>query len=157
MNQAAINRLWEYAKNPEFVYYLEVVIPRWLSYMPEGCNYETTRTIEELAIKFYEESVVITGLAMELGILIDGFPRGGTTYKSPEALARKYSLESNRRHIVKHWREHLRTLGLKVDESAYLTQHVDAQDVKSFWAREWNLFNESTRTLYPVEETADVE
>lgn len=154
MNQAAINRLWEYAKNPEFVYYLEVVIPRWLSYMPQGRNYEMTRTIEELSTKFYEECVVITGLAMELGILIDGFPRGGATYKSPEALARKYSLESNRRHIVKHWKDHLRTLGLQVDESTYL---VYTWGEEEFWAKEWAHFLESTRTLYPVEETADVE
>lgn len=153
MNQAAINHIWDFAKNPEYIHYLEVIIPRWLSYMPQGTNYECTRTSEELATKFYEQCLVITGMAMELDILLDGFPRGKIERRTPESLARKYSTPNNRTHFIRRWKDNMRTLGLHVDKSVYLV----SDGTEEFWLREWSHFNESTRTLYPVEETAHVE
>ena len=143
MNIHAYDRLWEKAKDPTYVEFIEKVLPAWFSYAPGGINYLPDQySIDERLTRWYQAGVRVNVESERLGVRIDGYPARRDEYPTDERVAVKHSQAKAFRKVVHGWKDVMRSLGLDPSGSLRRVPGDEDQSV------EWNHFHFWTQQLW---------
>lgn len=146
MNTSRYDRLWELAKDPLYVRFMEVTFPLWMSHTPGGINYLPERyTIDERVERWHMACANLRDEAEYLKIRLDGFPQGQQpSYLSAERLAVKCATSSNMRSLRNNWKDAMKSLGLPYGDQLWRLPRRSENE----WGSEWPYFVNMVQSVY---------
>lgn len=145
-----VNECWhkhfeKHRNNPDYLHFINVRFPEWMSMTPGGQNYrmDVYMTIAERVVRWERATVELVAEAIRLGIRIDGGP--GTTKLTPDnQRAVRYSVATQLRKIRNGWKKVMFKLDLKHDDSMWRLPNARS----GVWTEEWREFHAVTKQMF---------
>ncbi|WDS62064.1 hypothetical protein [Pseudomonas phage D6] len=144
-NECWLRHFEKHSQNPEYLHFINVQFPEWMSLTPGGQNYrmDVYDTIEERVRRWESATAELVAIAIRLGIRIDGGP--GITKISPDnQRAVRYSVATQLRKIRNGWKKVMKHLELKYDDTMWRLPNART----GVWTEEWVEFHAVTKELF---------
>ncbi|QBJ02906.1 hypothetical protein MZD04_gp380 [Pseudomonas phage Psa21] len=148
IKEHAIAKLHVMAENPEYIEYLTVKFPEWMSHSPGGLNYLPNVFPNRLTRvrRWMDATIEIIRESQRLGIGLNGYPAPMPPPGSMEEPAVFYSVAGKIRDARKGWKNHMRLLDFVPCDDLWR-----CEDARSgAWEKEWKEFRELVYSEYGI-------
>jgi len=144
-SECLIQHLNKHKDNPDYMHFVSVRFPDWMSMTPGGQNYrmDVHMTIAERVVRWERATAELVAEAIRLGIRIDGGP-GITKESASNNRAVRYSVATQLRKIRNGWKKVMLTLDLKHDDTMWRLPNART----GVWNEEWREFHAITKKMF---------
>jgi hypothetical protein len=143
------DRYKELTSNPDWIHYMTVLFPEWMSHTPGGLNYQmdTYLDIQQRAIRWHNVTNRLVEAAQALNVRLDGGP--GICFDDTKENGRvvRFSMAAELRKMRNGWKKEMRHADLHYNDEMW--RLPDART--GVWDDEWLEFRSTVKKMFEKE------